>query len=242
MVIGAAWYRFRVFPFSVLSALRNSSSGGGQVLSKINSPDQIITLKTRAFRTADDPAAYDTELDSRYVFHDSIVDLNQTALLLIDVWENHPNDGWLERARENMTTHLRPLLQLARTNGMTILHAPHLRATAKWVQPMPGEINLDKERLTTSLALHEYLRKRGITTLLYAGYASNWCVLHRPVGIIQMHQLGYRIILVRDCTIAIETPETLDGEWVNKATINTFEHEWGETTTLTDLQQAFRSH
>ena len=87
--------------------------------------------------------------------------------------------------------------------------------------------------------LDDYLKAHNITTLIYAGYASNWCVLHRPTGIIRMRELGYDIILLRDCTIAFEMPDSLDDEWANRVTINTIEHQWGETTTLDDLQTAF---
>jgi hypothetical protein len=53
-----------------------------------------------------------------------------------------------------------------------------------------------------------------------------------------MKQLGYNIILIRDSTIAFETPETLDGEWANRVTINTVEHQYGSTTTLQDIEDA----
>jgi len=201
--------------------------------------DETIQLNVRTFKAAVDPEAYDTERDSTYRYQRSKVDLRRSALVLIDVWADHPNDEWLERARQHTTEKLLPLLKLARENGMTVFHAPHRQAIAKSMRPLEGEINLDHARLATSESFHRFLQNKGINTLLYAGYASNWCVLNRPVGIIRMSQLGYNIILIRDCTIAFETPETLDGEWANKVTINTIETQWAMTTTLHDLEDAF---
>jgi len=53
-----------------------------------------------------------------------------------------------------------------------------------------------------------------------------------------MKHLGYKIILLRDCTIAFETPESLDGEWALKMAVNMVEFQWGCTSTLDDLREA----
>jgi len=75
---------------------------------------------------------------------------------------------------------------------------------------------------------------------MYAGYATNMCILTRPTGIIKMKELGYNIILVRDATLAIETPESLDNEWAKKMSINLIETSFGKTTTLKDLKNSLK--
>jgi nicotinamidase-related amidase len=133
-----------------------------------------------------------------------------------------------------------PLLDLARAHNMTIIHASHGFNITEHCQPLPGELVTGEENdLYLTENFDEYLQAHNITTLLYAGYRSNWCVLHRPTGIIKMSEQGYNVILIRDCTIAFETPETLEGEWANKASINMVEAQFGSTTTLDDLQNAF---
>ncbi|MFC1574392.1 isochorismatase family protein, partial [Candidatus Latescibacterota bacterium] len=84
--------------------------------------------------------------------------------------------------------------------------------------------------------LAECLRKNGVTTLIYAGYALNWCVTHRDSGIFNMKNHGFDIIIVRDCTIAFELPETLDGELAKETIIAMIEIHWGTSTTLDDLK------
>ena len=51
--------------------------------------------------------------------------------------------------------------------------------------------------------LWNFVKARGITTLIYMGVATNMCVINREFGMIQMRRLGLRTILVRDLTAAM---------------------------------------
>lgn len=197
-----------------------------------------ITVRTRAFKPAADPEKFDTERDSVYTYDQRSLDIHRTALIVIDAWAYSANDGYLKRTEENMRLKLSPLLQLARKHNMVVIHAPHGQEIAEIAKPLPGELVVH----SSTAELDAYLKAHHITTLLYAGYASNMCVLLRPTGIIKMRELGYNIILVRDCTIAVEMPESLDGQWANKIAVNMIETQWGETTTLEDLEAAFKEH
>lgn len=209
------------------------------VVQDVATGERLVTLNTRTFRTAGDPDVYDTERDSTYSYETRELDLNRTALILIDVWQEHPNEGWMERAKKNMESKIAPLLQLAREHGMTVIHAPYHHQIAELAKPLPDEFVVDSHNLIDdNVELDRYLRARNIKTLIYAGYASNECILYRPTGIIKMKELGYSIILLRDCTIAIETPESLDGEWANRMAINTVERQFGVTAILEDLKTA----
>ena len=50
--------------------------------------------------------------------------LDQTALVLVDVWSTHYIDTWLARAKEVTRTRIAPLLEAARRIGLTVIHAP----------------------------------------------------------------------------------------------------------------------
>lgn len=209
------------------------------VVHDVETAERIVPLNTRTFRVAGDPDVYDTERHSSYNYETRTLDLNRTALLLIDVRQDNPNDGWMERARENMESKIAPLLQLARKHGITVIHAPHYGQIAQLAKPLPDEFVVDSHNLIDdTVELDRYLRAHNIKTLIYAGYASNECILYRPTGIIKMKELGYSIILLRDCTIAVETPESLDDEWANRMAINTIEMQFGATATLEDLKAA----
>lgn len=98
-----------------------------------------LILETRRFEPSLKEETYDTEKDSGYTSQQRLLDLSKTALIVIDAWEYHPNDGWLKRARENMKLKLQPLLELAREHNMLIMHAPHGQETAGIAQPLQSE-------------------------------------------------------------------------------------------------------
>ncbi len=205
----------------------------------ISGDGRNIALVTRTYIPAGAGEAYTTERDGTYDYQQWDLNLNKTALILMDVWADHPNDGWLAREKENIRTKIVPLVALARKHNMIIIFSPNGGTICPDVCPKKGEIVLDAAGINTTSDFHQLLKDKGINTLLYAGYASNWCLLNRPSGIFWMAELDYNIIVIRDATIAEETAETLDGEWANKVVINMIESEWGRSTTLADLQTAF---
>ena len=68
--------------------------------SQLPNNDRLIRLKVRDFQVANDPEEFDTEQDGHYVQKEIEVPISKLALILIDVWAEHPNDGWAERERE----------------------------------------------------------------------------------------------------------------------------------------------
>ena len=86
--------------------------------------------------------------------------------------------------------------------------------------------------------LHRLLRHRKVLHLLYCGFAANMCVLHRDYGIIAMGKRGYNIVLLRDCTTAIESSDTLPEMMHTTASISIVEMVHGVTTTSHELLAA----
>lgn len=201
-----------------------------------------LELSLRIFNAAGKENVWDTEKDSTYAHITKEIDLNKTALLIIDAWEDHGNDGWRERAKKNQKDSLLPLLELARENNMTVIHAPHGQKITSFLAPKSDELVLGYDnRLENTAEFDGYLAAHGITTLLYAGYALNWCMINRPVAMTQMNRLGYNTILVRDATVAMETPESLSGELVYYALVNIADSQLGGSTTVADIRHAFAS-
>jgi nicotinamidase-related amidase len=71
------------------------------------------------------------------------------------------------------------------------------------VQPVANE-----PVIATGEELHRYCKQEGILFLFFAGFNTNACILSRDYGTIQMSNRGYEVILVRDCTTGMESPET----------------------------------
>lgn len=165
------------------------------------------------------------------------LDLGRTALILIDVWGFH-DDGMQKRTQKNIEENLVPVLKLARKHNLRIIHAPHEGEIAKSCSPAVDELVVDYKDypLHDKDKLDKYLIAHGITTLLYAGYHTDVCLIKRPVGIISMHDSGYETILIRDCTIANEK----QGNPLKRKILYEIGRLGIKTTTSEDLQDAFK--
>lgn len=200
----------------------------------------LLDLTLRSYSIASDPDKYDTERSSHFSYEHKSIPIDQAALILVDVWQWHPNDGWLQRERE-IIPNIVKVLEGARAHGMLVVHAPAGRATAKAVQPLPGEIIVDSSNtVPDDQELHRTLQRYGIETLFYVGFAANMCVLKRPYGMERMHQLGYEVVLLRDCTTAVEYHDTLDGMWATRLAVRYVERDLGYTITSQDFLDGFR--
>ena len=82
---------------------------------------------------------------------------------------------------------------------------------ASAVEPLAGEYVI-----ATGGQLHRLLRDRGIVHLIYAGFATNMCVPGRDYGMKAMRDRGYNLVLLRDCTTAIEFHDTVAEQLATK--------------------------
>ncbi|MBM4086838.1 MAG: isochorismatase family protein [Planctomycetes bacterium] len=103
------------------------------------------------------------------------------------------------------------------------------------VEPQPGDFVA-----ATGDQLHRLLRHRKILHLFYAGFAANMCVLHRDYGIEAMQRRGYNIILLRDCTTAIESAETFADMAHTRASVGIVEMVYGVSASSADFVAACR--
>ncbi len=75
---------------------------------------------------------------------------------------------------------------------------PHLDV-APLIHPVPGET-----MIATTDEFHAWLSDRGIHTLIYTGFCTNLCILDSPAAMRAMANLGYRCVLLREATLAVE--------------------------------------
>lgn len=90
---------------------------------------------------------------------------------------------------------------------------PHIEAWKKPYEQMmiAGEVAPLPEEyvIATGNQLHRLLCDRGILHLIYAGFATNMCVPGRDYGMKAFRDRGYNLVLLRDCTTAIEFHDTV---------------------------------
>ena len=90
----------------------------------------------------------------------------------------------------------------------------------------------------TGQQLHDLCQERGILHLLFAGFATNWCILGRDYGIRAMRGRGYNTILVRDATEGVEFPDTLTARWATELAVREVEQVHGFSTSMADFYAA----
>jgi nicotinamidase-related amidase len=76
-----------------------------------------------------------------------------------------------------------------------------------------------------SWQLHRLMKNRGITHLIYTGWALNWCLWFSPCGMSDMQRKGYLCSAVRGGCVAIENRESADAE-------SNLEYAYWKTTTM----------
>jgi len=101
------------------------------------------------------------------------------------------------------------------------------------VAPEPGEPIAHQ-----TAQFDRILRERGIVNLIYAGFATDMCILNAPGGMGPMFGLGYRVILVRDATIGVEPPDFLEQRVATRWGIRFHETHWGDTITTDQFMAA----
>ncbi len=104
------------------------------------------------------------------------------------------------------------------------------------VAPVVGDVVV-----ATGDQLHSLLRKKGVLHLIYAGFATNWCVLNKDYGFRAMTWRGYNGVILRDGTTAVETHETHTTEQLRDFAVLSMEMTMGYSSTVDELIAALKS-
>lgn len=217
----------------------------------------MLCLRPRYHSFVPDEGEPRSETTGRRIELEWQIPVENTALILVDVWNNHFLPEALERINAIVETRLVPLVRQCRESGLLVVHAPCsivARKSPLWkprtllpepslwpppdfiaregrykafalpvnrhdaevealvahrdfhpaLPPRPGD-----EVIATGGELEQLLVERKILFLLYAGFHNNQCLLVRDYGILPFLRARYEVIVLRDCTTAMETAATL---------------------------------
>jgi nicotinamidase-related amidase len=103
------------------------------------------------------------------------------------------------------------------------------------VRPRPGDV-----LIATTEQFDAWLREREITTLLYTGFCTNLCILDSPAAMKAMAAQGYRCVILREATMAVEFPDTLETLLHTRAALQYIEAWVGYSASAADLRRALR--
>ena len=102
---------------------------------------------------------------------------------------------------------------------------------AEAVRPLP-----DEAVIVDGWQLNGLCRRQDIDTLFYAGFMADLCLVSIPGAIREMFAtFGYRCIALRDCTVAYEYTDTVEGGWMTRAAIRLIETDLGFSARSEDL-------
>ncbi len=255
----------------------------------------ILDLKVRYFQDST-PAGVPCR-EENFIRREIRMELpvDRTALVLVDLWNTHFIDSWIERAAQVTREAIVPAIESSRDAGLTVIHAPSPEVArqfsqssrnpaapdppgggADWPPPAfrgregeyrayrgprsqpPGigihwdpisddlsispavEVRDEDVVIASGAELHEVLAERNVLHLVYAGFATNWCVLGRDYGIRSMARYGYNIVFLRDCTAGVEFPDTLDELFVTEIAVREIEQQFGFSASNEDFFESCR--
>ncbi|MDP6115393.1 MAG: cysteine hydrolase family protein [Planctomycetota bacterium] len=217
----------------------------------------------------------------------------QTALVLVDLWNIHFIESWLERAKRVMEEKVLPMIEAARKAGMLVVHAPSPPVAAQYPEhrpevppkpvmptvgpdwppsefrarqgdyeaylgprsqppgigfrwnPMKDQLNISpsvevvegEPVISDAHELHHVLARHEILHLVYAGFATNWCLVGRDYGIRNMCGHGYNIVALREATTGVEFPDTVESCFVTEVTIREIEQQYGFSASNQDFEK-----
>jgi hypothetical protein len=147
---------------------------------------------------------------------------SETAVLVVNVWELHENNGWSERIRRLADQKIAPLLNIARYKGYKVIHVLDGRP------PMPSCAPMGSEPvLGTQDSVWMYLYARNVKSLIVVGnfhsdsssvfpLEDGWGLGFAGGGSIRNGFWG-RTIFLEDCISVFETPASLATEELKHA-------------------------
>jgi nicotinamidase-related amidase len=142
------------------------------------------------------------------------MDVQKTALLVMDPWEDSGSDFLNEYYRPIIGNKLLPLIEKSIALGIPVVVLTNPPTPAgvygsKIHPSIDALVRLVYHGTTDANGFAQWLVESSIDTLIYSGFASNNCLIGREFGMIPMKMLGFRLFFVPEASAAIE----FEGSW-----------------------------
>lgn len=154
-----------------------------------------------------------------------------TAFFVIDPWNNMPSDFLNQYFGKITENYILPLIKRANEKGFPVYIFTN---DCKTIKPIPTICEIPQQFYLMAKKYPKVqivywqdidlsvfvksLRDKGISSLIYTGFASNMCVIGRPAGMINMVQQGFSLYFIPEASAATETKETWQSQKIHKAT------------------------
>lgn len=182
--------------------------------------------------------------EGTYRFSRSI-DIARTALVVMDPWEDSGSQFLNDHFEGVLKANLLPLIKKSLSLGMPVIvltNAPSM--DVDYGSAVHPEIQKLAQDDNVAIVYHQnadtegfvrWLSSMSIDTLIYSGFASNMCVIGRPLGMIPMQGKGFRFFFVPEASAAIEFKNTWESGVIHEATTSLISQWVGELISLNDF-------
>ena len=147
----------------------------------------------------------------------------QTALIIMDPWDDMPDDNLNEIATEIICMKILPLAEAAARVGHPVYIMTNDPDTVEYSKHLDiGLLQLERNNQADILyhsdndGFISALVSSNINRVIYTGFHSNSCVLNRPSGIVAAHNAGLTTYLVPEASAAVERKDTWQTGAVHK--------------------------
>lgn len=173
------------------------------------------------------------------------IEKNRTALIVMDPWEDSGSDFLNKHFAPVYYASVLPLVNKAVELNLPIIILTNdpSKTNVDYGSRVYPELRLLTEQGKAKILFHQdyngdsfakYLNENGINTLIYSGFASNMCVIGRPMGMIPMQTHGFKLYFVPEASAGVEFQDSWDTGAVHEATTKIISQWVGE---LIDLKE-----
>lgn len=169
-----------------------------------------------------------------------------SALVVMDPWEDAGSEFLNEYYTPIYRRSILPLVKQALDLSITVIVLTNdpKKNYADYGGAVYPELHDMAEQKKINILFHQdfdddtfakLLRKNSIDTLIYSGFASNMCVIGRPMGMIHMLTHGFRLLFVPEASAAVEFKDSWRTGAAHKATTAIISSWIAEIIALDDL-------
>jgi hypothetical protein len=182
---------------------------------------------------------------------------SNTAFFVIDPWNDMPGDFLNDYYGKITNKKILPLMTQVSAHQFPVYVFTN---DCKAIQPIPYSCAIDEkfyalaekhknvhilswqkiEEIKIETFIKE-LKRRGISNLIYTGFASNMCVIDRPVGMINMRQQGFSLYFIPDASAAVETKLTWKTGEIHHAMTQIISQSMGKLIQYSDIESALNT-
>jgi hypothetical protein len=160
-----------------------------------------------------------------------VLSTSDTAFFVIDPWVDMPSDFLNKNYGPIIDNFILPLIQRINKKAYPVYVFTN---NCNFIKPVPYGCKIPEAfelmaKKYPSLNIIYWqdldidnfvnsLKKQGINNIVYTGFASNGCVIGRPVGLVNMLYRGFKLYFIPEASAALETKTTWKTQKIHHAT------------------------